>query len=174
MRINEFIKRVNETLYAMWDPFAKAIKIYESRQTYNDEEPDYDYSFMTLFPDKDDLSFNLNSDDIVLGDISFRNLAILFGLVQQLRDTPVKERFPEKKYVLSAMRCAEGPVLVKQYVDAMNISTNNVEFHFGFANETANAMEFTQEDLDSLSDFFPKDAIDAMKEPVEDKTDDND
>ena len=82
MKIDEFIKRVNETLYAMWDPFDKAIKIYESRQTYNDEEPDCDYSFMTLFPDKDDLAFGFNSDDIVLGDISFRNLAILFGLVQ--------------------------------------------------------------------------------------------
>lgn len=80
--------------------------------------------------------------------------------------TPIKERFTEKKYVLSAMRCAEGPVPVKQYVDAMNISSNNVEFHFGFANEIANAMEFTQEELDSLSDFFPKDAIDAMKEEV--------
>ena len=169
MRINEFIKRVNETLYAMWDPFAKEIKIYESRQTYNDEEPGYDYSFMTLFPDKDDLAFGFNSDDIVLGDISFRNLAILFGLVQQLRDTPVEERFPEKKYVLSAIRCAEGPVPIKQYVDAMNISTNNVEFHFGFANEKADAMEFTQKELDDLSDFFPKDAIDAMKEPAEDK-----
>ncbi len=95
--------------------------------------------------------------------------ARISGIIGKFLRTPVKERFPEKKYVLSAMRCAEGPVPVKQYVDAMNISTNNVEFHFGFANETANAMEFTQEGLDSLSDFFPKDAIDAMKEPAEDK-----
>lgn len=90
-------------------------------------------------------------------------------LCWEFASTPINERFPEKKYVLSAMRCVEGPVPVKQYVDAMNISTNNVEFHFGFANEKANAMEFTQEDLDSLSGFFPKDAIDAMKEPAEDK-----
>ena len=93
----------------------------------------------------------------------------LDGIVGKFLRTPIKKRFPEKKYVLSAMRCVEGPVPVKQYVDAMNISTNNVEFHFGFANEKANAMEFTQEDLDSLSGFFPKDAIDAMKEPAEDK-----
>ena len=95
--------------------------------------------------------------------------ARISGIIGKFLRTPVKERFPEKKYVLSAMRCAEGPVPVKQYVDAMNISTNNVEFHFGFANEIANAMEFTQEELDSLSDFFPKAAIDAMKEPAEDK-----
>lgn len=102
-------------------------------------------------------------------DVDVMDLARVMDVIQRLLDTPVKERFPEKKYVLSAMRCAEGPLAIKQYVDAININTNNVEFHFGLANETANAMEFMQEDLDSLSDFFPKDAIDAMKEPVEDK-----
>ena len=91
--------------------------------------------------------------------------ARISGIIGKFLRTPVKERFPKKKYVLSAMRCAEGPVPIKQYVDAIKISTNNVEFHFGFAN----AMEFTQEELDSLSDFFPKAAIDAMKEPAEDK-----
>lgn len=101
-----------------------------------------------------------------LDHVTAQDLARVMDVIQRLLDTPVEERFPEKKYVLSAMRCVEGPVPVKQYVDAMNISTNNVEFHFGFANEKANAMEFTQEDLDSLSGFFPKDAIDAMKEEV--------
>ncbi|MCC4514644.1 hypothetical protein [Limosilactobacillus reuteri] len=105
---------------------------------------------------------------IFLDDVYPADLARVMDVIQRLLDTPVNERFPEKKYVLSAMRCVEGPVPVKQYVDAMNISTNNVEFHFGFANEKANAMKFTQEDLDSLSGFFPKDAIDAMKEEVKD------
>ena len=105
-------------------------------------------------------------------DVEVMDLARVMDVVQRLICTPVKERFPEKKYVLSAMRCAEGPVPIKQYVDAMNISTNNVEFHFGFANEIANAMEFTQEDLDSLSDLLPNDALDLMKEEVKD--DDND
>lgn len=108
-------------------------------------------------------------DDCLDDDVDVTDLARVMDVIQRLLDTPINERFPEKKYVLSAMRCVEGPVPVKQYVDAMNISTNNVEFHFGFANEKANAMEFTQEDLASLSGFFPKDAIDAMKEPAEDK-----
>lgn len=98
--------------------------------------------------------------------------ARISGIIGKFLRTPVKERFPEKKYVLSAMRCAEGPLAIKQYVDAINISTNNVEFHFGLADEKADAMEFTQKELDNLSDFFPKDAIDAMKEEVKD--DDND
>lgn len=102
-------------------------------------------------------------------DVEVMDLARVMDVVQRLICTPVNERFPEKKYVLSAMRCAEGPVPIKQYVDAININTNNVEFHFGLADEKADAIEFTQKKLDDLSDFFPKVAIDAMKEPVEGK-----
>ena len=161
MRINEFIKRVNETLYAMWDPFAKEIKIYESRQTYNDEEPGYDYSFMTLFPDKDDLAFDFNSDDIVLGDISFRNLAILFGLVQQLRDTPVEERFPEKKYCLRWIDDKLGKTFLgfnKQW---------NEKFWYTYGVPTSNTI-FTESELEQLKKDNPHlaPAIDAMKEEV--------
>lgn len=101
--------------------------------------------------------------------VSAKELAYFMDIIRQLLNTPVKERFPEKKYVLSAMRCAEGPVPIKQYVNAIKTSTNNVEFHFGFADEKADAMEFTQKELDDLSDFFPKVAIDAMKEPVGNK-----
>lgn len=114
-----------------------------------------------------------NWDDVkeyfeALYSITPKDLSRVMDVIQRLLDTPVKERFPEKKYVLSAMRCAEGPLAIKQYVDAINISTNNVEFHFGLADEKADAMEFTQKELDNLSDFFPKDAIDAMKEEVKD------
>ena len=109
------------------------------------------------------------SDWDCLSNIEPQDLARVMDVVQRLICTPVNKRFPEKKYVLSAIRCAEGPVPIKQYVNAINVSTNNVEFHFGFDDEKADAMEFTQKKLDSLSDFFPKAAIDAMKEPVEDK-----
>ena len=164
MKIDEFIKRVNETLYAMWDPFAKEIKIYESRQTYNDEEPGYDYSFMTLFPDKDDLAFGFNSDDIVLGVISFRNLAILFGLVQQLRDTPVKERFPEKKYCLRWIDDKLGKTFLgfnNQWIE---------KFWSTYGDPTSNTI-FTESELEQLKKDNPRlaPAIDAMKEPAEDK-----
>lgn len=170
MKIKEFIKRVNETLYAMYDPSVKAIKIYESRQTYNDEEPDYDYSFMTLFPDKDDLSFNFNSDDIALGDISFRNLAILFGLVQQLRDTPVKERFPEKKYCLRWIDDDAG----KSFLGLYRKTTGHSDpFWFLFGEPNLDAI-FTESELNQFKKDNPRlaPAIDAMKEEVKD--DDND
>lgn len=77
-------------------------------------------------------------------EIDIEGLYTLLKITREYIDTPVKERFPEKKYVLSAMRCAEGPVPIKQYVNAIKTSTNNVEFHFGFADEKADAMEFTQ------------------------------
>lgn len=165
MKIDEAIKIINST------ETVRACLGKEKIYFYADEVDKFDYFLM--MPPKANNWNDVEEDFEALYSITPKDLARVMDVIQRLLDTPVKERFPEKKYVLSAMRCAEGPVPVKQYVDAMNISTNNVEFHFGFANETANAMEFTQEDLDSLSDFFPKDAIDAMKEPVEGKDDEN-
>lgn len=168
MKIDEFIKRVNETLYAMWDPFEKAIKIYESRQTYNDEEPGCDYSFMTLFPDKDDLAFDFNSDDIVLGDISFRNLAILFGLVQQLRDTPVKERFPEKKYRLRWLDSTDPFLRATTYLG--RVVDNELGNYYWSTFPDYSAELFTEDQLKKMKRGNPKlaPAIDAMKEEVKD------
>ena len=89
----------------------------------------------------------------------------LSALIEELLHTPIKERF--QKYVLSAMRYVAGSIAIKQYVDAMNVSTNNVEFHFGYADDKDNAMQFTQQGLGDLSQYFPKEAIEAMKEPVD-------
>ena len=156
MKINEFKKKLSRYGFSVAESVDGLLTIYLGKYpliTFNQRS--------SMFTD---VKLNLNTVPV----IDIYGLFNLLKITKEYVDTPIKERFPEKKYVLSAMRCAEGPVPVKQYVDAMNISTNNVEFHFGFANETANAMEFTQEDLDSLSDFFPKDAIDAMKEEVKD------
>ena len=161
MKIDEAVKFINGTNTA----FAKVedgdLIIFEHNRVSDD--------WFLRFPTKAKTWRSIIDDEDCLTDVEPQDLARVMDVIQRLLDTPVEERFPEKKYVLSAMRCAEGPVPVKQYVDAMNISTTNVEFHFGFSNEKANAMEFTQKELDDLSDFFPKDAIDAMKEPAEDK-----
>lgn len=157
MKINEFKKKLSRYGFSVAESVDGLLTIYLGKYsliTFNQRS--------SMFTD---VKLNLNTVPV----IDIYGLFNLLKITKEYVDTPIKERFPEKKYVLSAMRCVEGPVPVKQYVDAMNISTNNVEFHFGFANEKANAMEFTQEDLDSLSGFFPKDAIDAMKEPAEDK-----
>lgn len=157
MKINEFKKKLSRYGFSVAESVDGLLTIYLGKYpliTFNQRS--------SMFTD---VKLNLNT----VQGIDIEGLYTLLEITKEYVDTPIKERFPEKKYVLSAMRCAEGPVPVKQYVDAMNISTNNVEFHFGFANEKANAMEFTQEELDDLSDFFPRDAIDAMKEPAENK-----
>ena len=131
MKIKEAVNRIKSTsksinaweregyIHIFWNTFTILVVPYEAK---------------TMF----DCHF-VNPNLELPADVKAR----ISGIIGKFLRTPVKERFPEKKYVLSAMRCAEGPVPVKQYVDAMNISTNNVEFHFGFANETDNAMEFT-------------------------------
>lgn len=159
MKLNEFKKKLSSYGFSVAESVGGLLTIYLGKYpliTFNQRS--------SMFTD-----VKLNLDTIQVIDIE--GLYTLLKITKEYVDTPIKERFPEKKYVLSAMRCAEGPVPVKQYVDAMNISANNVEFHFGFANEKADAMEFTQKKLDSLSDFFPKAAIDAMKEEVKDDED---
>ena len=162
MKINEFKKKLSSYGFSVAESVDGLLTIYLGKYpliTFNQRSSTFT-----------DVELNLNT----MQGIDIEGLYTLLKITREYIDTPIKERFPEKKYVLSAMRCAEGPVPVKQYVDAMNTSTNNVEFHFGFANEKADDMEFTQKELDDLSDFFPKVAIDAMKEPAEGKTDDND
>lgn len=159
MKIKEFIEKVNE------HDGMRAKKVYKRIAIGTPNN-------MGIFSIPEDATNFIEIDTWATSNSLYwkkEDREYLSALIEEFLHTPVEERFPEKKYVLSAVRCAEGPVPVKQYVDAMNISTTNVEFHFGFSNEKANAMEFTQKELDDLSDFFPKDAIDAMKEPAEDK-----
>lgn len=94
-----------------------------------------------------------------------QDLARVMDVVQRLIDTPVKERFPEKKYRLATMRYIEGPTTIKQYVSNVNIGYDHANFYFG---SKENAGEWTNTDLHCLSQYFSKEAIEAMKEPVED------
>lgn len=88
----------------------------------------------------------------------------LSALIEEFLHTPIKERFPEKKYVLSAMRYVEGPVAIKQYVTRLQAGGDYVTFDFG---SKENAEKWTDEELSNLSQWLPREAIDAMKEPVE-------
>lgn len=90
----------------------------------------------------------------------------LSALIEEFLETPIDERFPGKKYRLMAMRYIEGPVAIKQYVTDLQASGDYVTFDFG---SKENAEKWTDEELRSLSQWFPQEAIDAMKEPVEDK-----
>lgn len=90
--------------------------------------------------------------------------AQLTGIINKFLRTPIKERFPEKKYRLMAMRYVEGPIAIKQYVTGLEASGDYVTFGFG---SKENAEKWTDKELRNMSQWFPQEAVDAMKEPVE-------
>ena len=90
----------------------------------------------------------------------------LSALIEAFLYTPINERFPEKKYRLMAMRYVEGPIAIKQYVTSLQASGDYVTFDFG---SKENAEKWTDKELHNMSQWFPQEAIDAMKEPVEEE-----
>ena len=86
----------------------------------------------------------------------------LSALIEELLHTPVKERFPEKKYCL---RWIDDHDLCKNY---LNLNSDGV---WDFVDDEIDAVIFTESELEQLKTDNPHlaPAIDAMKEPVEDK-----
>ena len=86
----------------------------------------------------------------------------LSALIEAFLHTPVKERFPEKKYRL-------------RWIDDRNGKTNyvyldiNATWHMITHGDFADT--FTESELEQLKKYNPRfaPAIDAMKEPAEDK-----
>lgn len=86
------------------------------------------------------------------------------GAITTILETPESTLYPGKKYRLIAMRYVEGPVAIKQYVTSLQASSDYVTFDFG---SKENAKKWTDKELRNMSQWFPQEAIDAMKEPVE-------
>ena len=153
MKINEFVNSVravkNSTDAYMYPNEIKVV--YKSRTIVN-----VPYDAKNMF----DCLFK-NQDLEVPAYIK----AQLTIIINKFLRTPIKERFPEKKYRLMAMRYVEGPIAIKQYVTALQASGDYVTFYFG---NKENAEKLTDKELHNLSQWFPQKAIDAMKEPVED------
>ena len=110
-------------------------------------------------------------DNCLDDDVDVTDLARVMDVVQRLICTPVKERFPEKKYQLVVKR--ENPFCPK-YVS--NIITGFDELVFDLSIDEKEARIFSEKELNQIKEREPSlaPAIDAMKEPVEGKTDDND
>ena len=109
------------------------------------------------------------SDWDCLSNIEPQDLARVMDVIQQLLDTPVEERFPEKKYRLRWIDDKLG----KTFLGFNNQWTEKVWSTYG--DPTSNTI-FTESELEQLKkdNLHLAPAIDAMKEPVEDKDDDND
>lgn len=88
--------------------------------------------------------------------------------IEELVDLWKKQK-RQRTYVLAVTRYAEGPIPTKQYVTGVEANENHINFDFGYADDKSGAARWTQKKLDKLAHYFPKEAIEAMKEPVEDE-----
>ena len=99
-----------------------------------------------------------------LTDVAPEDLARVMDVIQRLLDTPVEERFPEKKYRLRWIDDKLG----KTFLGFSDHWTEKVWTTYG--DPTSNTI-FTESELEQLKKDNPHlaPAIDAMKEPEEDK-----
>lgn len=92
MKINEFIKEVDKVAFANYDEDTGDLCVYE------DEDADSSDWFLLLKPQRESIFDSHDWDS--LDFIDTKDLTRVLNLVQKLDDTPVDERFPEKKYCL--------------------------------------------------------------------------
>ncbi|OYS60488.1 hypothetical protein [Limosilactobacillus reuteri] len=101
------------------------------------------------------------SDWDCLSNIEPRDLARVMDVIQQLLDTPVEERFPEKKYRLRWIN-DQG-----HYKNYLNLNSNGA---WVFVDDEIDADIFAESGLEQLKKDNPRfaPAIDTMKEEVKD------
>lgn len=156
MKIDEFIKKVNRVAYA--EATGDDICIYASEK--KGKAHPYDY-FLQLFPDEQGLDPRESWSDIEEnGDhMDEVDLFYILGLVQELRKTPAKERFPEKKYRLRWIDDGDG---IRNYIEM-----HDATFYWNYG---PGERTFTEAEIDQLKRDNPRfaPAIDCMKEEVKD------
>lgn len=159
MKIKEATKIVNSTKTAVAGLGEEKIYFYA-----NDGVDRFDC--FLIMPTKANNWDDVEGDFEDLYSIAPKDLARVMDVIQRLLDTPVKERFSEKKYYLRWFNDQSG---FKNYLDFD--SDGDWEL-WGSKN---NALAFTESELEQMKKCNPRlaPAIDAMKEPVEDKDDEN-
>lgn len=97
--------------------------------------------------------------------------AQISGIIGKFLRTPVKERFPEKKYRLVVKR---KNLFCPKYVSNIITELNGIGFDLSIDEKEARI--FSEKELNQIKEREPSlaPAIDAMKEPAEGKDDDND
>lgn len=155
MKINEFVERVSDNDKMLAIKVNKRIEIGTLNTIMLVSIPEDATNFIEIDTGSINKSQYWDKED----------REYLSSLIEEFIHTPIKERFPEKKYRLVAMRYIEGPVATRQYISGIDVGGDYVNLHFGFKED---AITWTDTDLHNLSEYFPKEAIDAMKERVED------
>lgn len=153
MKINELVKEVNSYFFNL-----KAIKKDDGILiiSSNDEA-------LLLVPEKAtnfmEVHFYIDNQGMYFTKANREKLS---ALIDEFLETPIKERFPEKKYRL---RWIDDPNGNKNY---LFIDEN---YLWGFWQTGDKSATFTESALDQLKRDNPRlaPAIDAMKEPAEDE-----
>ena len=156
MKIDEAVKFINGTNTAFAEVEDGDLIIFEHNRVSDD--------WFLRFPTKAKTWRSIIDDEDCLTDVEPQDLARVMDVIQRLLDTPVEERFPEKKYRL-------------RWIDDRNRKANYVcldmdaTWHMITLKNFADT--FTESGLEQLKKDNPHlaPAIDAMKEPVEEKDD---
>lgn len=158
MKIKEAIEIINSTKTVRASLGKEKIYFYE----YTVSKFDY----FLVMPQKANNWDNVEEDFEALYSTTPKDLARVMDVIQRLLDTPVEERFPEKKYRLRWIDDKLG----KTFLGFNNQWTEKFWSTYGVP--TSNTI-FTESELEQLKKDNPHlaPAIDAMKEPVEDKND---
>ena len=158
MKIKEAVKFINGTNTAFAEVEDGDLIIFEHNRVSDD--------WFLRFPAKAKNWRSIIDDEDCLTDVEPQDLARVMNVVQRLLDTPVKDRFSEKKYQLVIKR--ENPFCPK-YVS--NIITELSGLGFDLSIDEKEARIFSEKELNQIKKREPSLApsIDAMKEPVEDK-----
>lgn len=110
---------------------------------------------------------NVAFDSDCLEGVIPQDLVRVMDAVQRLLDTPVKDRFPEKKYRLVANpnSLEETGTYASKYVACIDDSMDSFSFVYG------GPTIFSEKDLKQIEESHPNiaPAIEAMKEPVEEE-----
>lgn len=157
MKIKEAVKFINGTNTAFAEVEDGDLIIFEHNRVSDD--------WFLRFPTKAKTWRSIIDDEDCLTDVEPQDLARVMDVVQRLLDTPVKDRFSEKKYLLVIKR--ENPFCPK-YVS--NIITELSGLGFDLSIDEKEARIFSEKELNQIKKREPSlaPAIDAMKEEVKD------
>ena len=155
MKIDEAVKFINGTNTAFAEVEDGDLIIFEHNRVSDD--------WFLRFPTKAKTWRSIIDDEDCLTDVEPQDLARVMDVIQRLLDTPVEERFSEKKYRLRWIDDELGETflgfsngLIKNYWSTFNAPTSNTIF--------------TESELEQLKKDNPRlaPAIDAMKEEAKD------
>lgn len=151
MKIKEAVNIINSTKTAVAGLWKEKIYFYA-----NDGVDKFDWFLM--MPPKANNWNDVEEDFEALYSITPKDLARVMDVIQRLLDTPVKERFPEKKYLLRWINDGDGG---RNYLDN--------DDDWWSTEDKSYAKQYTESELEQLKKDNPRfaPAIDAMKEPVE-------